>query len=153
MTPVVRQIFALRLRSVWSKSSEQMWRHETITNILPFCRTKWKRQTSVTIELLAEATGNYAAMQRMLQWNFPGIFPVPTVPVYPTQIQMQEFYYRSMMQQQQPNRSSSLPQNMSRPPLPPATASYFPNPLMFSPHSGIAEKSASVRSTEEKSEK
>ena len=35
-------------------------------------RTKWKRQTAVGLELLAEA-GNYAAVQRMLQtspyWN------------------------------------------------------------------------------------
>ena len=30
------------------------------------CRTKWKRQTQVGMELLAEA-GNYAAVQRMLQ--------------------------------------------------------------------------------------
>jgi len=32
------------------------------------CRTKWKRQTAVGLELLAEA-GNYAAVQRMLQTN------------------------------------------------------------------------------------
>jgi hypothetical protein len=31
-------------------------------------RTKWKRQTAVGLELLAEA-GNYAAVQRMLQSN------------------------------------------------------------------------------------
>ena len=31
-------------------------------------RTKWKRQTAVGLELLAEA-GNYAAVQRMLQTN------------------------------------------------------------------------------------
>lgn len=31
-----------------------------------FNRTKWKRQTQVGLELLAEA-GNYAAVQRMLQ--------------------------------------------------------------------------------------
>src|SRR5688572_12111607 len=31
-------------------------------------RTKWKRQTAVGLELLAEA-GNYAAVQRMLQAN------------------------------------------------------------------------------------
>jgi hypothetical protein len=31
-------------------------------------RTKWKRQTQVGMELLAEA-GNYAAVQRMLQTN------------------------------------------------------------------------------------
>ncbi|KAI8779223.1 barH 2 homeobox protein, partial [Biomphalaria glabrata] len=30
--------------------------------------TKWKRQTAVGLELLAEA-GNYAAVQRMLQTN------------------------------------------------------------------------------------
>lgn len=29
-----------------------------------FCRTKWKRQTAVGLELLAEA-GNYSALQRM----------------------------------------------------------------------------------------
>lgn len=33
-----------------------------------FCRTKWKRQTAVGLELLAEA-GNFAAVQRMLQTN------------------------------------------------------------------------------------
>ena len=33
-----------------------------------FFRTKWKRQTAVGLELLAEA-GNYAAVQRMLQTN------------------------------------------------------------------------------------
>ena len=31
-------------------------------------RTKWKRQTAVGLELLAEA-GNFAAVQRMLQTN------------------------------------------------------------------------------------
>lgn len=31
-------------------------------------RTKWKRQTAVGLELLAEA-GNYAAVQRLLQTN------------------------------------------------------------------------------------
>lgn len=34
--------------------------------LLSTCRTKWKRQTQVGLELLAEA-GNYAAVQRMLQ--------------------------------------------------------------------------------------
>ena len=34
--------------------------------IIYFFRTKWKRQTQVGLELLAEA-GNYAAVQRMLQ--------------------------------------------------------------------------------------
>lgn len=32
--------------------------------LLLFCRTKWKRQTAVGLELLAEA-GNYAAFQRL----------------------------------------------------------------------------------------
>lgn len=35
---------------------------------LLYNRTKWKRQTAVGLELLAEA-GNYAAVQRMLQTN------------------------------------------------------------------------------------
>lgn len=43
-----------------------------------FCRTKWKRQTAVGLELLAEA-GNYAAFQRLYGgppymggWPYPG---------------------------------------------------------------------------------
>jgi len=36
--------------------------------IIVLSRTKWKRQTAVGLELLAEA-GNYAAVQRMLQTN------------------------------------------------------------------------------------
>ena len=46
-------------------------------------RTKWKRQTAVGLELLAEA-GNYAAVQRMLQsnpgyWSAYGIIPTPGI--------------------------------------------------------------------------
>jgi len=40
----------------------------TVTLSFTSCRTKWKRQTAVGLELLAEA-GNYAAVQRMLQTN------------------------------------------------------------------------------------
>lgn len=36
--------------------------------LMYFTRTKWKRQTAVGLELLAEA-GNYAAVQRLLQTN------------------------------------------------------------------------------------
>ena len=48
-----------------------------------FSRTKWKRQTAVGLELLAEA-GNYAAVQRMLQsnpgyWSAYGIIPTPGI--------------------------------------------------------------------------
>ncbi len=32
--------------------------------VFPFLRTKWKRQTAVGLELLAEA-GNYATLQRL----------------------------------------------------------------------------------------
>lgn len=43
------------------------------------CRTKWKRQTAVGLELLAEA-GNYAAFQRLYGgppycWPYPGAAP------------------------------------------------------------------------------
>lgn len=37
-------------------------------NLFNWFRTKWKRQTAVGLELLAEA-GNFAAVQRMLQTN------------------------------------------------------------------------------------
>ncbi|KAI8429669.1 hypothetical protein MSG28_000241 [Choristoneura fumiferana] len=42
------------------------------------CRTKWKRQTAVGLELLAEA-GNYAAFQRLYGGYWAG------VPAYPAQ--------------------------------------------------------------------
>ena len=44
----------------------------------PFCRTKWKRQTAVGFELLAEA-GNLAAVQNMCR----GMGTFPWVPGYP----------------------------------------------------------------------
>lgn len=37
---------------------------EFVLIVVFFCRTKWKRQTAVGLELLAEA-GNYAAFQRL----------------------------------------------------------------------------------------
>ncbi|KAF9795243.1 hypothetical protein SFRURICE_004615, partial [Spodoptera frugiperda] len=50
-----------------------------IHNLLfSFIRTKWKRQTAVGLELLAEA-GNYAAFQRLYGGYWPG------VPAYPAQ--------------------------------------------------------------------
>lgn len=48
------------------------------------CRTKWKRQTAVGLELLAEA-GNYAAFQRLYGgppygcWPYPGVGGVGAV--------------------------------------------------------------------------
>lgn len=50
------------------------------------CRTKWKRQTAVGLELLAEA-GNYAAFQRLYggppylgAWPYPGQGPPAAAP-------------------------------------------------------------------------
>ena len=94
------------------------------------CRTKWKRQTSVTIELLAEATGNYAAMQRMLQyWSCgPALLPTaPPAPYNPAQaqlLQMQELYYRSLHQSRGVNMMPNMPpvingQTIGRPFWPP----------------------------------
>lgn len=59
------------------------------------CRTKWKRQTAVGLELLAEA-GNYAAFQRLYGgppygcWPYPGAAP-GAVPVAPSTA---DLYYR-----------------------------------------------------------
>lgn len=51
-------------------------------------RTKWKRQTAVGLELLAEA-GNYAAFQRLYGGYWAG------VPAYPTQpAPSADLYYR-----------------------------------------------------------
>lgn len=50
-------------------------------------RTKWKRQTAVGLELLAEA-GNYAAFQRLYGGYWAG------VPPYPAQPAPADLYYR-----------------------------------------------------------
>lgn len=47
-------------------------------HLFSLTRTKWKRQTAVGLELLAEA-GNYAAFQRLYGGYWPG------VPAYPAQ--------------------------------------------------------------------
>ncbi|OQV14336.1 putative BarH-like 1 homeobox protein [Hypsibius exemplaris] len=102
-------------------------------------RTKWKRQTSVTIELLAEATGNYAAMQRMLQyWSCGGPAAMLAAPAaaYPAQnqlFQMQELYYRSLQQQQQQQqqvggRVVGGPGGIPQMPMNPVTTRFWPTP-------------------------
>lgn len=64
-------------------------------NIVVCYRTKWKRQTAVGLELLAEA-GNYAAFQRLYGgppygcWPYPGAAP-GAVPVAPSTA---DLYYR-----------------------------------------------------------
>lgn len=52
-----------------TKYENYVLQYTIIFNIsILYFRTKWKRQTAVGLELLAEA-GNYAAVQRMLQSN------------------------------------------------------------------------------------
>ena len=50
----IKGLVGLRCSSRWLNNS----------SVLFGCRTKWKRQTAVGLELLAEA-GNYSALQRM----------------------------------------------------------------------------------------
>jgi hypothetical protein len=93
-----------------------------------FCRTKWKRQTAVGLELLAEA-GNYAAVQRMLQTN-------PYWFTYHPQAagiisNLDALYYR-------PQTESTLTQASQRPTLPrmfihglQQHVNHLPSPGMF----------------------
>lgn len=77
--------------------SKDHCRHKLVIYAIlsPRCRTKWKRQTAVGLELLAEA-GNYAAFQRLYGgppygcWPYPGAAPGP-VPVAPSTA---DLYYR-----------------------------------------------------------
>ncbi|XP_052222703.1 barH-like 1 homeobox protein [Dreissena polymorpha] len=91
-------------------------------------RTKWKRQTAVGLELLAEA-GNYAAVQRMLQSN-------PYWFTYHPQAagiisNLDALYYRG-------NTETSLSQTSPRPTLPrmfihglQQHVNHLPSPSMF----------------------
>ncbi|GAV07949.1 hypothetical protein RvY_17722 [Ramazzottius varieornatus] len=117
-------------------------------------RTKWKRQTSVTIELLAEATGNYAAMQRMLQyWSLPTAPPIPYNPAQAQMLQMQELYYRTLQQ----SRGVNMIPNMSpvlagphtgRPLWPPVSVMPMPvtvsSPVNYSAPKGSAMQNGNV---------
>ncbi|GFS27046.1 Barh homeobox protein [Elysia marginata] len=75
-------------------------------------RTKWKRQTAVGLELLAEA-GNYAAVQRMLQTNpyWASYHPHAAALLQ----SMDSLYYRHGVV------TSSLPLGARQPPPPPAS--------------------------------
>ncbi|XP_053212136.1 homeobox protein ceh-30-like [Panonychus citri] len=100
-------------------------------------RTKWKRQTAVGLELLAEA-GNYAAVQRMLQsspyWmnqiaNYANGLPRPA-PTSPTMLPF-DIYYR---------QGGPVP-----PPPPPGSdpSNLYPNYIFSSPSSSSSSSSPS----------
>ncbi|XP_022667231.1 homeobox protein B-H1-like isoform X1 [Varroa destructor] len=83
-------------------------------------RTKWKRQTAVGLELLAEA-GNYAAVQRMLQtapyWlqSYAGVTPQTSVNAMAA---LDVFYRQAALQQaQQQQQQQQKPIASFRPPM------------------------------------
>ena len=66
--------------------------------ILYYFRTKWKRQTSVGLELLAEA-GNYAAVQRLYgnyPYNWPSPSPAAGMPYPAAALSTMDMYYRQL---------------------------------------------------------
>ncbi|XP_014664309.1 PREDICTED: homeobox protein B-H2-like [Priapulus caudatus] len=116
--------------------------------------TKWKRQTAVGLELLAEA-GNYAAVQRMLQnnpyaWYSPAAAAAahPAVPGYTPS--MLDMYYRQAAAAalQRPVLPGSMTSMSSIPRLFNfSAASHLPQPHMPSPIYGAARPVTSVASS------
>ncbi|XP_015929286.1 homeobox protein ceh-30 [Parasteatoda tepidariorum] len=104
-------------------------------------RTKWKRQTAVGLELLAEA-GNYAAVQRMLQstpyWlnqyaaNLPFTAGLPGMDMYYRQgLGLQKpMAYR--MYPSAPTTAMGLPVNFSSSTVPPMAAASATSPTSSS---------------------
>ena len=83
----------------------------------PCCRTKWKRQTAVGIELLQEAS-NVAALQQMYRTmglSWPGAGPGPggvALPPHPPVFSSLDLYYRH----------AAAAHSLQRPVFPPAPA-------------------------------
>ena len=98
--------------------------------VSPCCRTKWKRQTAVGIELLQEAS-NVAALQQMyrtmgLSWPGAGAGPGPggvALPPHPPVFSSLDLYYRH----------AAAAHSMQRPVFPPAPALGLPPRVGSSP--------------------
>ncbi|XP_053211792.1 barH-like 1 homeobox protein [Panonychus citri] len=111
-------------------------------------RTKWKRQTAVGLELLAEA-GNYAAVQRMLQsspyWmnqiaNYANGLPRPA-PTSPTMLPF-DIYYRQA--------AAGLPVPVPPPPPGSNPTNLYPN-FIFSSSSSASPPSSSSSGQQQQS--
>ncbi|KAL8625884.1 hypothetical protein ACOMHN_012476 [Nucella lapillus] len=89
-------------------------------------RTKWKRQTAVGLELLAEA-GNYAAVQRMLQSNPYWASYHPHVAALLGGVDSMQYYRSSMAAAAAAAAAGNMPPGVTRPPPPP------PPPRVFMP--------------------
>ncbi|XP_014274649.1 homeobox protein B-H1 [Halyomorpha halys] len=94
-------------------------------------RTKWKRQTAVGLELLAEA-GNYAAFSRLYGGPGYGVWPgypgAPPAPAGPA-----DLYYRQALTLQKPLAYRLYPGMAGPSALPPGPLQYYPPPRSPTP--------------------
>lgn len=115
--------------------------------IFLFFRTKWKRQTAVGLELLAEA-GNFAAVQRMLQTT-PYWLNHYTANIPFTNVSGMDMYYRQAaavalqkpmayrMYPSAPAASMGLPVNFSSSTVPPMPGNSAASPTSTSSASSL----------------